>query len=82
MKKLLEYILTNILESQDNFQIEEQIEEKFGRNYKVYVIKAKPEFIGLIVGKGGSTINSIRTIMKINAVKNNEFVDARVEELQ
>ena len=80
MKSLLVYILDNILDSPENYNIDEIIEEKFGRNYKVYVIKAKPEFIGLIVGKGGSTINSIRTILKIKAVKSNEFVDVRVEE--
>ncbi len=81
MKQLLNYILESMLGSSENFEIEEAIEEKFGRNYKVYVIKAKPEFIGLIVGKGGSTINSIRTILKIKAVKANEFVDVKVEEL-
>jgi predicted RNA-binding protein YlqC (UPF0109 family) len=63
MKDLLDYIIREATGS-DEFTIEEELE---GSKIK-FIIKADPSIVGLIIGKGGKTIKSIRNIVKVRAV--------------
>ena len=60
MKELLHYIISSITGS-DDFEIKE-VEEDSRVDFKIIIDK---EFIGLIIGKGGKTIQSIRNLLKI-----------------
>lgn len=63
MKDLLSYLLTEILGNSD-FEIEESISETGFVNLKV---TTQPTNMGLIIGKNGRMIKSLRTILKTKA---------------
>ena len=75
MKKLLEYIIKGITEAED-FTIEETSEG----DHKHFEVKAKPEYMGLIIGKGGKTIRAIRNLIKVKATLGKTPVSISVTE--
>lgn len=80
MKDLLIYILQNIVNHPNDINIEEKIENYNGRDRKVFEITVNPEDIPFVIGKKGKTIQSIRNIVKIRAVKDGTYVDVSVKE--
>lgn len=75
MKKLLRYIVEGITGS-DDFEI-----EKIQEDDKITLdIKAEPSIIGLIIGKNGKTIKSIRSILKIRSTLEENLVFINVSE--
>lgn len=79
MKNLLQYILENITGSSD-FEIIEAGSQEGNENYVNYEIKANPEIIGLIIGKSGKTIRSIRNLLRVRATLDNKGVSVSVNE--
>ncbi|RJQ25404.1 KH domain-containing protein [Candidatus Parcubacteria bacterium] len=77
MKDLLLYILSNISE---NGQI--KVEEEENDGFITLNIYAPKDEIGKIIGKSGKTINSIKNIIKIKAIKENKKVDVQISELE
>lgn len=78
MKKILEYIITSIVEKPEDVKVEE--EEKEGViNFLVTVSK---EDMGKIIGKNGKVIRSIRNVMKIPAIKNSKKIYISLSETQ
>lgn len=75
MKDLLEFLLKGIL-GKEKFEISESEEE--GRIS--YGIKTAPENMGLIIGKGGRMIKSLRNILKVRATLEKKIVNLNVEE--
>jgi predicted RNA-binding protein YlqC (UPF0109 family) len=75
MKDLLEFLLKGLL-GEEKFEIEET--EDGGR--VAYTIKSKPENMGLIIGKGGRMIKSLRNILKVRATLEKTAVTLNVEE--
>lgn len=65
MKEFLEFILKEIVKNPDQIEVEEEIEGTLRR----YNICAAKDDMGLIIGKEGKTIRSIRAIMKAKAIK-------------
>ena len=59
MKDFLEIIVKNILGS-DEYEIEE-VDKKFEVKY---IVKAKSNDLGRLIGKGGNTAKSIRTVVR------------------
>ena len=76
MKELLEYILKSIVDDFDAISIEEDFEEP---NVVVYRIYADDDQKGVIIGRGGRTIKSIRNILGIKAVREDKKVFVKVE---
>lgn len=76
MKQTLDYILNNILDEKTEFEINE--EEQDG--YLILKINAPKDQIGRIIGKNGRTINSIKNLLKIKAIKENKKIDVQVFE--
>jgi predicted RNA-binding protein YlqC (UPF0109 family) len=76
MVDLIKFIVQKITGSEE-FSVEETTNEEQGN---VFVIKAKPEIIGLIIGKGGKTIKNIRRIASIRGVLENKSVNINVLE--
>jgi predicted RNA-binding protein YlqC (UPF0109 family) len=74
MKNLLEFLLKGIL-GEEEFEIIEA-----GEDSRVsYTIKSKPENMGLIIGKGGRMIKSLRNILKVRATLEKTAVSLNVE---
>jgi len=74
MKELLEYLLKGVL-GEEKFEIVEA--EDAGR--VLYTIKTAPENMGLVIGKGGRMIKSLRNILKVRATLEKTAVSLNVE---
>lgn len=75
MKKLLEYILEGILGDKD-FKVTEDVDGDFVK----LSIKVEPEDMGMVIGKGGSTIKSIRNILRVRATLEKKGVSVEIAE--
>lgn len=75
MKDLLNHMLKGLLGDADFEILESEVE---GRT--VFSIKTKPENIGLIIGKGGKMIHSLRNILKVRATLEKKAVGLEVIE--
>ncbi len=75
MKELLVFILNNLIEN-DQYQIKEISDG----NHVTFEIKIDPNVIGLIIGKNGSVVKSIRNLLKVRAVIEEKTVSISVEE--
>jgi len=75
MKKLLEFLVKNITGS-DEFTVNEQTND----NFINYSIKTKPENMGLLIGKGGMTIKTIRNLLRVRATLEKKGVSVSIEE--
>jgi len=75
MKDLLNFLVKNITGVED-FEISEINEDSF----TTFIIKTKPGTAGLIIGKGGRTIKTIRNLLKIRATLEKKGVNISVEE--
>jgi predicted RNA-binding protein YlqC (UPF0109 family) len=78
MKDILNYIVTSIVEKDDQVEITETEEEGVVN----LVIAVAKEDMGRIIGKNGKVIKSIRNIMKIPAMKNNKKVFVSLAETE
>lgn len=75
MKDLLEFLLKGVL-VEEKFEIEET--EDTGR--LIYTIKTDPKNVGLIIGKGGRMIKSLRNILKVRATLEKKAVALNIGE--
>ncbi|MBN1162662.1 KH domain-containing protein [Patescibacteria group bacterium] len=76
MKEFIEYLLKQIVTNPDAISV---TEEKEGDAF-VYRIRAAQEDMGIIIGKEGRNINSLRNVAKAKAIKDNIFVKIILEE--
>lgn len=74
MKNLLEFLLKGLL-GEAKLEITETEDE--GR--VAYTIKTDSENIGLIIGKGGHMIKTLRNILKVRATLEKKAVSLNVE---
>ena len=75
MKDLLDYMLKALL-GDAKFEVSEKEEE--GR--LIYTINTKAENVGLIIGKGGRMIRSLRNVLKVRATLEKKAVALNVGE--
>lgn len=75
MKQLLEFLLKGLL-GEEKYEVGEVSED--GRT--LYTIKSAPENMGLIIGKGGHMIKSLRNVLKVRATLEKTAVSLNVEE--
>lgn len=75
MKKLLEYILKNLVSEPKKIDISEEVED----STFIYTIKASDEDKGKIIGKNGRVIKAIRDLLTIIARKEEKRVMLRVD---
>lgn len=75
MKKLLEFLLKGVL-ADKKFEITESKSE-MGVSY---LVKTDPENVGLIIGKGGRMIHSLRSILKVRATLEKSAVSLEITE--
>lgn len=74
MEELLEYMLDNIIEGEYTITAEDQ------EGFIVYKITAPQDQIGRVIGKGGKTINALKNILKIRAVREEKKIDIQISE--
>ncbi len=75
MKKLLKFIVKNITDSED-FKVEENKDDERVE----YEIVAKPSLMGMIIGKKGKTIRSIRNLARVKATLDKKIVSISAKE--
>lgn len=76
MQNLLTYMLEAIIEGEFTVTADET------DGFIVYKISAPQDQIGRIIGKNGKTINAMKNILKVKAVKENVKVDIQIDEEQ
>lgn len=76
MQEFLSYLLTNIVKNPQDVKVTETVD---GTNY-IYNILVHADDMGLVIGKEGRTIKSVRALAKAKAIK--EGVMIRVELLE
>lgn len=74
MQDLLTYMLDSIIEGEYTITEEDQ------DGFIVYKITAPQDQIGRVIGKNGKTINALKNILKIRAVKENKKIDIQISE--
>lgn len=77
MIDLIKYIITNITGKEDIEVIENELD---GGRFE-YVVKLPKDLMGIVIGKGGNTIKSIRNLIKVKATIEKKSVNIFVEEL-
>ncbi len=76
MKEFLEYIIKEIVTKPESIEIDEV---KEGGIF-IYKIRAAEEDMGLLIGKEGRTIKSIRNMAKAKAIKDDIRISVVLEE--
>lgn len=74
MRQALEFMLDHIVEG------EYTVNEEDRDGFIVYTISAPEDQIGRIIGKNGKTINALKNLLKVKAVKDNVKVDIEISE--
>ena len=74
MQDLLTYMLNNIVEGPV------EVAEENDNGFIVYKVSAPKDQVGMIIGKGGKTINALKNILKIRAIRDQVRVDIQIEE--
>lgn len=74
MKDLIEVIVKELVEDKDQVSIEE-VENDGEVNITIFVAE---EDKGRVIGRGGNIINSIRTIARSAAIKENVKVNIKI----
>lgn len=75
MRELLEFLLTKIV-GKENFSIAETEDVNFSN----FSVKVDPNFMGIVIGKGGKTIRNLRTILKVRATLERRGVALTLED--
>lgn len=76
MKKFLELIVSSIVENPKEIEIS----ETEGEGMVEYMIKAKSDDLKYVIGKGGRTINAIRTLARIKGSKLQKRININIDE--
>ena len=71
MIELINYLIGQIVDHPKEIKVEEKI---VGDNSYLYFLQANKEDIGKIIGRDGKTIQAIRNILKIMAIKENKQI--------
>lgn len=74
MKDLLSHMLIGILGE------EPQIREEDADGFTTFYVSVPQDKVGLVIGKGGKTINALKNILKIRAIKEGVRVDIQIDE--
>lgn len=77
MKEFIEFLVKSLVKNPDAVSVEEARESS---NFK-YTITVDPLDMGVVIGKEGRTINSIRSLAKARAVKEGIWVDVELVDL-
>ena len=74
MQELLTYMLENIVDGPV------EVTEENDSGFIVYKVTVPQEQVGMVIGKGGKTINALKNILKIRAIRDQVRVDIQINE--
>ena len=74
MEKLLGYIAKSLVENPKAVKVTPSQSE----NLIILNLKVNPKDLGLIIGKRGKTIQAIRNLIRLQAIKQGKRVDVRL----
>ncbi len=75
-QEFLESLVDGIVNNPKDVKIERNVDEMG----VLLTLKVNPEDMGALIGRGGSTARSIRTLLRIVGAKNNARVNLKIEE--
>ena len=75
-QEFVEYIVKNIVSNPGDVKVERKVDE-MGVLLTLHINQAD---MGYVIGKGGATARSIRTLLKIVGAKNNARVNLKIYE--
>lgn len=76
MEKLLEFIVTSIVQKPKKVKIEKE----GGEGFVNLRLKVDPEDLKIVIGKRGRTIRAIRNLLRLKAIKEGVRVNLELEE--
>ena len=76
MQEFLTYLVQNIVKNPDDVSVEEVVD---GNTY-VYTISVNQDDMGLVIGKEGRIIKSIRSLAKSKAIKDGVMIRVELNE--
>lgn len=79
MKELLEYIAKSIVNHPDKVSVEEKDSVDFP-GLIILTVDVAEEDKGVIIGRRGKTINAIRDLITINAIRNDKRVKVLIKD--
>ena len=59
---------------------EVEISEDSNEGFTTFFVNVPKDKVGIIIGKGGKTINALKNVLKIRAIRENARVDIQVQE--
>jgi predicted RNA-binding protein YlqC (UPF0109 family) len=74
MKELVEFIAKSLVDDPSQVYVSE-IE---GENSVILELRVGPEDMGRVIGKGGRTVNAIRTLIRVLAAKQGKRVTLEI----
>lgn len=74
MRELLDFLIKNITGIED-YEIEEETEDTFTR----FIVTTNEDEAGLVIGKRGKTVKTIRNLLKVRATLEDKGVAISVE---
>ncbi len=74
MKELVEFIAKSLVDDPSQVYVSE-IE---GENSVILELRVGPEDMGRVIGKGGRTVNAMRTLIRVLAAKQGKRVNLEV----
>jgi len=75
-RELLEFIVKAMVDHPNEVKVERKIDEMG----VLLNLKVHPDDMGVIIGKGGSTVKAIRHLVRIVGLKNHARVNLKIEE--
>ncbi len=76
MKEFVEFLLKQFVNNPDAVQITETMDGEF----HILNVKVADEDMGMVIGKEGKTINSLRNLVRAKAIKDNVMVRVVLED--
>lgn len=75
-KEFLEYVVKALVDHKEDVQIDRTVDEMG----VLLTLKVHPEDMGQVIGRAGSTIKAIRSLVRIVGLKNHARVNLKIAE--
>jgi len=77
-KDFLEYVVKALVDHPEDVKIDRKIDERG----VLLTLRVNPMDMGQVVGRKGATAKAIRSLLRIVGIKNNAYVNLKIEEPQ
>ena len=78
MKEFIAYLLTQIVSKPEEVQVFEEVEPQ--SNFYVYKVSVAQEDMGIVIGKEGRNIKSLRALTRAKAIKDGVRMNIELDE--